>query len=1038
MMESASQVVEKTMDRLKELSEELKRRTVLWILIACGLSYLLSLASSSILANVPVAVAFLIMMRYLSFELEVRKKVHRQSIPLHLSHLLKSQTPSKDYLIPSSISTNWRRKIDSPIIEQALDGFTRRIVEEFVTNSWYSALSPDQDVPEQIRFLVIDIFGELAQRAKRVNLINFITRDIVELIANHLELFRQSKNSIRRFESLSSEDREKELKLALAKGNQLHPALASEDSECKVLQRLMGGMVAIILRPHDAGCALVRGLARELLACAVLRPVINLVNPGFINKNIEKAILSSKVKSKSKNTGFYSASASASLGLSKAPNQSFLAGYGSDNSAHGRREHGSQMLDAVSDRRTIIVDNVDNTMGKGQDYRKRDFDKALTKQDPGAASLLPNLPLSKSDKLETKPAMQDAFANKHSTSRFNQIPESVRTSIPQTSATSKDTKRTAELPKQDKKSNLMMHNQPGNESCMMEISVISSSAASVALATQGYHGRLTEEQGTGIRHRPTHKSRTRSEEWQRLERAGGISSALIQNSDLPVSGNVLNPFLSGFNNEPSLAVSHDRETQSAAKLNSYVVRARLEKAVSETFAVYSIAVIDTDGNIWFVERRFRNFEKLHRKLRDLPHYNLQLPPKRFFSSSLDETFVRERCILLDKYLKDLLSIPSIAELHEVRDFLSIDSKNYRYSKSPSVMKTTTVIVDDALEDMFRHFKGFSDGSIHRVGSPMQDACEGNQVFPCYEQRQTVGIAADSGSFQVEKDKSDNYSDEEFTGPTMTAEGPADVIEDWPFDNGLHDVDAVTDGSFSQRMLLHDNNMQSLDKRMEQAGSDAFSDSTTGSDAYEEDITVPPEWTPPNLTEPLLNLVACIFQLQDCSWIRWQCFWIAKQVLQLGMGDAVDIWIITQIEQLRQEDRIAGLIESLQQILWPGGVFLTKAQKRDDAVVSATAGSQKVVRQPSQKSTDQSTSFEAQLEAARCAKAIHDCLVDGAPKPLINFVGKQQYVKSAKEIFYFLQSSLFVKQLIFSLFETLLVTVFPEMSDLILDIRQKGV
>ena len=59
-------------------------------------------------------------------------------------------------------------------------------------------------------------------------------RDIVELVGNHLTLFRQMKGSIRTFESLSSEEREECLKRALIKNNQLHPALHSQEFETKV------------------------------------------------------------------------------------------------------------------------------------------------------------------------------------------------------------------------------------------------------------------------------------------------------------------------------------------------------------------------------------------------------------------------------------------------------------------------------------------------------------------------------------------------------------------------------------------------------------------------------------------------------------------------------------------------------------------------------------------------------------------------------------------------------------------------------------
>jgi hypothetical protein len=37
--------------------------------------------------------------------------------------------------------------------------------------------------------------------------------------------------------------------------------------------------------------------------------------------------------------------------------------------------------------------------------------------------------------------------------------------------------------------------------------------------------------------------------------------------------------------------------------------------------------------------------------------------------------------------QDLLAIPSIAELHEVWDFLSINSQHYAFGVAPSMMKT---------------------------------------------------------------------------------------------------------------------------------------------------------------------------------------------------------------------------------------------------------------------------------------------------------------------------------------------------------------
>jgi hypothetical protein len=52
-----------------------------------------------------------------------------------------------------------------------------------------------------------------------------------------------------------------------------------------------------------------------------------------------------------------------------------------------------------------------------------------------------------------------------------------------------------------------------------------------------------------------------------------------------------------------------------------------------------------------------------------------------------------------------------------------------------------------------------------------------------------------------------------------------------------------------------------------------------------------------------------------------------------------------------------------QILWPGGVFITKTKKNEEGV----ADSQKGMEQ-------QPASFESQLEAARCARVVYEALV----------------------------------------------------------------
>ncbi|KAM1430582.1 hypothetical protein ACFX2I_046626 [Malus domestica] len=53
-------------------------------------------------------------------------------------------------------------------------------------------------------------------------------------------------------------------------------------------------------------------------------------------------------------------------------------------------------------------------------------------------------------------------------------------------------------------------------------------------------------------------------------------------------------------------------------------------------------------------------------------------------------------------------------------------------------------------------------------------------------------------------------------------------------------------------------------------------------------------------------------------------------------------------------------------------------------------------------------------------------VDNAPSAIVGLVGSKEYEKCAKDLYYFLQSSVCLKQLAFDLLELLLLTAFPEM------------
>lgn len=72
--------------------------------------------------------------------------------------------------------SQWRKKVNSPVVEDAIDHFTRHLVSEWVTDLWYSRLTPDKEGPEELVNILNGVLGEISARMRNINLIHFLTR----------------------------------------------------------------------------------------------------------------------------------------------------------------------------------------------------------------------------------------------------------------------------------------------------------------------------------------------------------------------------------------------------------------------------------------------------------------------------------------------------------------------------------------------------------------------------------------------------------------------------------------------------------------------------------------------------------------------------------------------------------------------------------------------------------------------------------------------------------------------------------------------
>ncbi|RDX92043.1 Copia protein, partial [Mucuna pruriens] len=670
----------------------------------------------------------------------------------------------------------------------------------------------------------------------------------------------------------------------------------------------------------------------------------------------------------------------------------------------------ARMLDVATQRRTEILmpENLENMWAKGRNYKRKE-NKIIK---AGVQDLLMKSPSTDSS-LPHRKSAQETSASKRGK---YEVAEG-KSSLPPLHALRSDPLQNVG----DAKSSESSQNPDKELSFTGELGVDKMKSLE-DLASDGYKSSLKRSSSTS-------------------------SLGILPNKE---GGSIISEFYKpeferhseGFRGKSSSDMIVRKEEPLVPKLRCWVVGAYFEKIGSTCFAVYSIEVIDAQNKTWSVKRRYRNFERLHRHLKDIPNYTLQLPPKRIFSSSTDDAFVHQRCIQLDKYLQDLLSIANVAEQHEVWDFFSISSKNYSFGKSPSVMKTLAVNVDDAVDDIVRQFKGVSDGLRRKVVGSSSLINEGSATSTTWnlswnadEIEKSIprrGTAESVLSSDNEEGEKNNNFDHE------------NIDREVAQDSGLHSDNALISKGYSSPIYngAEESSNLDFDRKHDMVVEARVGNNVPATnfilihDNLEDPDGGPPEWNPPNVSVPILNLVDKIFQLKKRGWLRRQVFWISKQILQLMMEDAIDDWLLRQIHWLRREETVSQGIRWVQDVLWPGGTFFLRVgtpqiinsdSDQKPSQTESRSGGSNITKY-------ESGSFEQELEAARRASDIKKLLFDKAPTTLVSLIGHRQYRRCARDIYYFSQSNICVKQLAYAILELALVSIFPEMQSVVLSIH----
>ncbi|KAH8835579.1 PhoX domain-containing protein [Flagelloscypha sp. PMI_526] len=190
---------------------------------------------------------------------------------------------------------------DSPAISQSLNEIIAFILRDFV-QVWYKELSSSPVFPNAVGGIIHDSLEALLERATTIDLATLVVRRILPHITNHIDHFRQSEMALRGAGLERKLTQSEELDLLLAgryassnsKGK-LHPAVDNlstaftKQSEEAHLRQLVDKALPLILPETEAASKALVIVAREIVSCSVLYPVMEMLSdPDFWNRIIDQ------------------------------------------------------------------------------------------------------------------------------------------------------------------------------------------------------------------------------------------------------------------------------------------------------------------------------------------------------------------------------------------------------------------------------------------------------------------------------------------------------------------------------------------------------------------------------------------------------------------------------------------------------------------------------------------------------------------------------------------------------------------------------
>jgi sorting nexin-25 len=188
-----------------------------------------------------------------------------------------------------------------PVLSAGLNQVITLIVRDFVL-VWYRQLSSSPTFPGTVSNTIHASLDNLFARVDKLDLPALVVKRVLPKITTHIDQFRQSEIAVRGagLERHLTQSDELDMLLASRYAAQepslkLHPAVANLSSmhtrqtEEAHFRAIVDAILPYILPEKEAQSRAVHVVVREIVACAVLYPVMEMLSdPDFWNKTIDQ------------------------------------------------------------------------------------------------------------------------------------------------------------------------------------------------------------------------------------------------------------------------------------------------------------------------------------------------------------------------------------------------------------------------------------------------------------------------------------------------------------------------------------------------------------------------------------------------------------------------------------------------------------------------------------------------------------------------------------------------------------------------------